>query len=122
MNAGVALCRCCGQPLAVLLPVRWDLESRIFSAGGKQVQLHRQEALFFDVMFRHRNRGPFYDARTVFDAVYAGDPTGGPDCLSVVGVMFNQIRGRIEPMGWTITRHMGRPRRGYRLMPMVAGG
>lgn len=117
MSACIPLCHCCGQPLAADLPARWDAGSGTFTFAAASVRFRPQEARFFDVLYRSRNREGYRDPRDLFAAAYLGDPNGGPNCMSVVGVMMRQIRMAVEPLGWTVTRNMGVPRQGYRLVP-----
>jgi len=116
MNSAVALCRCCGQPLPPDLPARWDAAGATFTSASGSVRFRPQEARFFDVLYRNRNREGVRDPRDLFAAAYADDPNGGPNCMSAVAVMMRQIRTAVEPVGFTVTRNMGVPRRGYRLV------
>lgn len=116
MNAGIALCQCCGQPLPADTPPKWDFASATFTVGAGSVRLRRQEARFLDVLYRSRHRAGFQDPRALLEAAYVDDPNGGPESLAVVAVITRQIRQKIEPMGWTVTLNMGVPRRGYRLV------
>lgn len=116
MSTATPVCQCCGQPLSRSLPARWDLPAGTFSCAGGSVRFRPQEARFFNALYRSRNRDGFRDPRDLLAAAYADDPGGGPNSISVVAVMTRQIRQKIEPIGWTVTRNMGVPRMGYRLV------
>lgn len=116
MNSSVPLCQCCGQPLTTDLPPRWDVETGIFTTAIGAVRLSPQQSRFFDVLYRSRRRAAYYSTEGLMAAAYAGDPDTSPQCLHVVSVMIGQIRASIEPLGWTITRNMGVPRRGYQMV------
>ena len=52
------------------------------------------------------------------DAVYGDQLDGGPERFGTLSIHLMRLRARIEPAGYTITKSMGRPRQGWRLVKL----
>jgi hypothetical protein len=108
-------CACCGRPLPPKGP-NWDFKTRTFTTPAGSVRFSPRKAIYIDALYRARNRGGFANVAELMDAVYADDIGGGPDHATTASVHLQQIRRRLEPVGWTISKNMGRPRINYQLM------
>lgn len=110
-----ATCTCCGRPMPTKTPLTWDLKSRTLTSQIGAVRLSPRKAIYIDALYRARNRGGIQTRAELMDAVYADKEDGGPDDFVTGSVHLNQIRKKIEPVGWTISKNLaGEP---YQLIP-----
>lgn len=98
----------------------WDFESGTFTSHLGSVRFSHRKAVFIEVLYRARNRGGIHSRKSLMETVYADDPDGGPEWACGVSVHLNQIRRRLEPLGWTITKSGRVSRASYQLIPLEA--
>lgn len=120
MNQSISVCPHCHQPVAEIPNgPTWDFSARTFSVGTQSIRFSHRNASVFDALFRHRNRGAIDSTQALADRVYANEINGGPDTgENSVSVALVHIRNALAPLGWTITKSLGRPKIGFRLVPM----
>lgn len=96
-------CPCCGQPLPKFEQLRVHRPARTAIRRGRTAQLTPTELRVLLVLMESRIE---LDRRSLISAVYADDPTGGPDCEHSIYVHLAKLRRKLAPLGVEIKNNM----------------
>ena len=97
MNALLDHCPCCGATL-VDCDLMWRPDARVLINGSRAVALSRQETKVFDLVWLAK--GNIVTAAAIIDALWAHDPSGGPDAAErCAAVYVSRINKKIRPLG-----------------------
>lgn len=112
MNAPVATCPCCGQPVAP-----GQFQSAVLS---RTLGLTGVRAALVDALAR--SAGQWVPAQRIIAAMYADDPDGGPlTAESVLRSLSSRIRPALARAGYALeARHGGRGGGSYRRLVRVS--
>ena len=105
-------CPTCGSELRGQFA--WSPEERTFTAESGRVQFPPVQADIFNAIWRAGKPG-IPDREQFMQEVYGNRADGGPD-FNTISQFLARMRERLEPLGYTITRNMGKPRQGWRLV------
>jgi hypothetical protein len=87
-------CPLCGCALKEI-DLTWLPEARFIKRGNSAVLLSRNQARFFNVVWRARQRGAGATREMIMDALYFDDPNGGSASPNIVSVMASAIRRKL---------------------------
>lgn len=109
------VCPTCGAPLPKQLEV-WDFQCRTFIGGGVAVRFSKLQAKIFNAIWHARHSGGIQTREALTEIVYANDVNGGPIASCNLSQYIRVMRQGLRPTGYTITKNVGNPRVGYRLV------
>lgn len=106
-------CPTCNAPLSIT-SARWDEDNRVFMANGVAVKFTRVQAQIVGILWDARHSGGILGQRALAGLVYkdAIQP------VHTVTVHMNRLRRMLKPTGYTITMSRGKPRTGFRIVPI----
>lgn len=108
-------CPCCDGPL-VGSELKWLPDARVLVWDGSAARLSKNEACFFEALWKARRSGRILQGRELAEIVWGDDPNGGPDSfLKGLGVLAYDVRLKIKGSGITVTGDAGSTG-GYRLV------
>lgn len=93
----VTECPCCHRPIAADNQMVVDFDARIVMRNGKALTLVGKQWETF-AFFARKFPAPVSNSM-LMDAVYGGDPDGGPDSLNIVSVVKFHLRKKLKPLG-----------------------